>query len=456
MRILPTPLVSIGRLRSAATVLFLMLASLVVGYHTITLAVRRWANAGAHTASGRRDGSNSNVLVAMERLSSELSGARDELRRMGEQNAELSSRLGVVGFESEQAYRILDGLDLGILVLDARGHIRRANRRLLDLLGTKRSSVEGRVAGEAIQHPDLLRVVDQMQDGTAPGHTSVDIEFRETAPDHSFELSCRSLTDAAGDRIGVLLMVQDVTRLKLARQAQEDFLAQASHELLTPLTSIKGYAEMLVAGECDNEEERKEFFNTINAEADRLTDLVRNLLSVSKIEGGHFDMERVLVKTDWLVEQSMPAVQAAAREKGITIEKRLPDVFPTLMGDKDLLKVVLINILGNAVKYTPSGGTIRLAIYAQDRNVHLEVADTGCGIPRDELPRIFEKFYRGSGQKIRDQIGSGLGLTTALQVVKLHGGTIDVQSEPGKGSTFTVRIPTEDFSLEKRQDRPDR
>jgi signal transduction histidine kinase len=183
---------------------------------------------------------------------------------------------------------------------------------------------------------------------------------------------------------------------------------------------------------------------------------VRNLLSVSKIEGGHFDMERVLVKTDWLVEQSMPAVQAAAREKGITIEKRLPDVFPTLMGDKDLLKVVLINILGNAVKYTPSGGTIRLAIYAQDRNVHLEVADTGCGIPRDELPRIFEKFYRGSGQKIRDQIGSGLGLTTALQVVKLHGGTIDVQSEPGKGSTFTVRIPTEDFSLEKRQDRPDR
>jgi PAS domain S-box-containing protein len=449
MRIIPVPWVSSERVRTAATALFLMLAALVVGYYTIVLTVRKWAG-GRTLASGLNDSSNSNVLVAMERLSSELSAARDELRRTAEQNADLSSRLGVVGFESEQAYRILDGLDFGILILDARGHVRRANRRMLELLGVKRAAIEGQTAGAAIRHDGVLGMLDRVQDGAAPGAAVMETQFPEAAPDHDFEVACRPLTDAAGDRIGALLTTQDVTRLKLARKAQEDFLAQASHELLTPLTSIKGYTDLLAAGEYDNEEERKGFFNTINAEADRLTDLVRNLLSVSKIESGRLDMERELVKTDWLVDQCLPAVQAAAREKGITITKRLPDVFPTVMGDKDLLKVVIINILGNAVKYTPQGGTIRLSLFQQSHHVCIEIADSGCGIPSEDLPHIFEKFYRGRGQKVRDEVGSGLGLTTALQAAKLHGGTIDVQSEPGKGSTFTVQIPVEEFSLEKR------
>jgi signal transduction histidine kinase len=229
-----------------------------------------------------------------------------------------------------------------------------------------------------------------------------------------------------------------------------DFLAEASHELLTPLTSIKSYAELLSTGDCDTEEMRKELYNTINTETDRLTDLVRNLLNVSKLETGHLDMQRALVKTDWLVDQCLPAVQAAAADKDITIEKRLPDVFPTIMGDKELLKVVLVNILGNAVKYTPEGGTVRLALFQQDHDVFVEVSDTGCGIASEDLPRVFEKFYRGSGSSVRDQVGSGLGLATALQIAKLHGGTIDVQSEPGKGSCFTVKVPEEDYSLEKR------
>jgi two-component system phosphate regulon sensor histidine kinase PhoR len=431
---------------------FLLLAAVIVGYYSIVLAFRRGGGGDLTDAPHSGCSADDNVLAMSERMRAELRDAQEELRRLTERNADLSSRLGVSVFSSRQAYGVLDSLDFGIMILDAQGCITRLNRAMLELLGGDRSSYEGRACGEALRHAAILDVVDELQSGVATGSLTVEACFEETAPQHQFELSGRSLTDAGGDRIGSLLATQDVTQLKRARQAQEDFLAEAAHELLTPLTSIKGFAELLSTGDYDTEETRREFYNTINTETDRLTDLVRNLLSVSKLEAGNLDMERALVKTDWLVDQCLPALKAAAESKKLTFEQRLPDVFPTILGDKEMLKVVLINLLGNAVKYTPEGGTVRLALFQQDHNVFMEVTDTGCGIPPEELPRVFEKFYRGRGSSVRDQAGSGLGLATALQIAKLHGGTIEVQSEIGKGSCFTARIPEEDYSLEKRQD----
>ena len=449
MRLVPPPVFSAGRLSSVATVLFLMLAALIVGYYAILLATRRWAQGTSAPAFGAAAATDDGILAAMTRMTLEFTAAREELRQTTEQNADLSSRLGVLTFESEQAYRLLDALAFGILVLDTQGCIRRANRRMLELLGGERSEFQGRSFAEAVEHEALLDLVNRQQDG-AGDDASVEAQFTETAPERFFELCCRPLTDTTGDSIGTLITTQDVTGLKRARKAQEDFLAEASHELLTPLTSIKSYAELLSSGDVDNEELRREFYNTVNTETDRVSDLVRNLLSVSKLDAGHLDIERALVKTDWLVDQCLPAVEATARNKGITIEKRLPDVFPTVLGDKQLLKVVLVNILGNAIKYTPDNGTVRLSLFQQNHSVFVEIGDTGCGIPAEELPHVFEKFYRGRSADVRNQVGSGLGLATSLQVAKLHGGTIDIQSEPGKGSCFTVRLPVEDFTLEKQ------
>jgi two-component system phosphate regulon sensor histidine kinase PhoR len=444
----PPPFFSIDRLSSVAAVLFLMFAAAIVGYYAIVLSVRRWIGSEIPMATTGAKNPDDNIIDAMEKMSLAFASARDKLQQTADQNAALSSQLGVVSFESKQAYSILDGLAFGVLILDPQGRIRRVNRRMLELLDCTRPKLEGHNCGDVLLHEDLSRLVEKSHDSPTGEQSSMDTLFPDTAPGRHFELSQHRLSDATGDGIGILITTQDVTRLKRAQERQQDFLEQATHELLTPLTSIKGFSELLATGDYDDTAQQKEFFNTINEETDRLTNLVRNLLSNSQLEAEHLAIEHELVKTDWLVMQCLPAVEASAREKNITIEKRLPDVYPTLRGDRELLKVVLINVLGNAVKYTPRGGIVHLSLFQRDRHVFIEVADNGCGIAPDEIPHVFEKFYRGGSEDVRNEAGSGIGLATALQLVHLHGGDIDVTSSPETGSCFTIRIPAEDFTLE--------
>lgn len=204
---------------------------------------------------------------------------------------------------------------------------------------------------------------------------------------------------------------------------------------------------MLMDGEIEDLELQKEFYNTIHEQTNRLADMVKNLLNISKMEMGSLTLNKGLVKTDWFFGDCIESIEASASEKNITIEKNKPDIFPNLMADKDLLKTAIINILGNALKYTPPNGSITLEISEQDKMVVFDISDTGYGISAEELPHIFEKFYRSSDPQIADQDGSGLGLATTAEIVHLHGGEIDVQSEPGSGTHFTIKLPMEDFYL---------
>ncbi len=456
LRIPAPPLVSVARISFVATVAFLMVAAMVIGYYAILLAARRLdrapgrADAMVDALTATRRGGSESILATIQHLDRNLTEARTELHTTGERIAELSSSLGVAAFEKEQAYRVLDSLDFGILILDVQERIRHANRHMLGLLGAKREEVLGRSYADALQHKQIADLVENRTSGTDRDHSSRDAQFEKGAPGRFFRLTCRPVQDSTGDSIGTLITAEDITRARIAEKAQDDFVAQVAHELFTPLTSIKAYAEMLMMGDVIDPEMLKEYCNTINDETDRLTGLIKNLLSVAKMEAGTLTIERALVKTDWLLDQSLPAIDATAKAKRITIAKQLPDKFPTIMGDKDLLKVVLVNILGNAVKYTPEAGTIRISLLEQDHSVFFEVSDTGCGIPPKDLPHLFDKFYRGAAAAVRDQSGSGMGLATAMQIVKLHGGAINVISEIDKGSCFTVRIPAEEFTLEKR------
>jgi len=157
-----------------------------------------------------------------------------------------------------------------------------------------------------------------------------------------------------------------------------------------------------------------------------------------------------LVKTDWFVEDCISTIEGSAQDKNISIVKALPDIFPSMMADKELLKVALNNILGNAVKYTPEGGTITFGISEQDNMVVFDITDTGYGIDEEDVPHVFEKFYRSDDSQITTQSGSGLGLATAYEIAQLHDGVATVSSELGKGSQFTIRIPKEEYNLGKQ------
>jgi two-component system phosphate regulon sensor histidine kinase PhoR len=204
---------------------------------------------------------------------------------------------------------------------------------------------------------------------------------------------------------------------------------------------------MLMGGEIVDDETQKEFYNTISEETDRLARLIENLLNISKIEMGSLSLNTGLVKTRSLVKDCIAAIEAPAQKKHITIEKNLPDKFPSLVADKELLKVALINILGNAVKYTPENNTITFALTEQDNTIIFDVIDTGYGISGEDLPHVFDKFYRSAETNVAEQTGSGLGLSITLEIIHLHSGEVEVQSDLGKGTHFTISIPKEQYYL---------
>jgi two-component system phosphate regulon sensor histidine kinase PhoR len=223
-----------------------------------------------------------------------------------------------------------------------------------------------------------------------------------------------------------------------------------THELLTPLTTIKSYNEMLMDGEIHDEETQKEFLNTIMQETERLQNLIQNLLHISKIEMGTLSLHKSHVRGDALVKDCVTAVETAARKKHIAFESHLPEKSPNFFGDKELLKVAIINILGNAVKYTPEYGKVVFSFQEENGTAVFEVADTGHGISEEDLPHIFEKFYRSKHEDIVRQNGTGLGLNLTRQIVALHGGEIEASSELQKGTQFVIRIPMEEYYLGKQ------
>jgi two-component system phosphate regulon sensor histidine kinase PhoR len=181
-----------------------------------------------------------------------------------------------------------------------------------------------------------------------------------------------------------------------------------------------------------------------------LTSLVKNLLNISKIEMGSLTLHKGLVKSDWLFDDCLTTVEGTAQKKNITIERNVPDSFPALFADKELLKVAVINILGNAVKYTPENGHIQFMLTEQDDFIIFEVIDDGYGISKEDLPHIFDKFYRSTDPRVTEQTGSGLGLALTSEIVRLHGGEIEVSSKPDEGSYFKIRLPKEEYYLGKQ------
>jgi two-component system sensor histidine kinase VicK len=271
--------------------------------------------------------------------------------------------------------------------------------------------------------------------------------FPATCPNDVFQVRTSCLQDHEGSIMGNVISLNDITQEKSVEKAKHTFIAHVAHELRAPLTTIKSYNEMLMEGDVDDPETKKEFSNTINEEADRLANLIENLLNISKMELGGMTVEKGLVKTSWLYKDCLAAVSGPAKKKHITIRKKPPDKWPSLLGDKELLKVALINILGNAVKYTPENKSIGFAMEEHDDFVVFDVADQGYGVAKLDLPKIFEPFYRAEDANIQEQTGSGLGLAMTADIIRLHGGEIKVKSIQGKGTHFRIQLPKGNHQL---------
>ena len=244
---------------------------------------------------------------------------------------------------------------------------------------------------------------------------------------------------------GVIAVLHDITEQRRLDDARREFVANVSHELRTPLTNSRSYTETLLdaAGDIPLDTE-KQFLGVISSESERMARIVTDLLTLSRLDYGRMELRMTRFSLSALLHKVADAMKFTAEDSGHELTVDAPDSLPEITGDRERIEQVVVNILSNAVKYTPSGGHIRLAACEGGKNtVRITVQDDGIGIPAEDVPRLFERFYRVDKARSRAAGGTGLGLAIAKEIVEKHGGHIELASEYGKGTTVHITLPTD-------------
>ncbi len=376
-----------------------------------------------------------------------LRGFEDRESRLKSKLRDQEIRRRVAEAEHRQIRTAIDTLTDGVIVTDAFNEVIIANHAAAKYLGFDLDGAEHRGIEAVLTDKQLCRLIlDTRESANTKDirHVERRIQYGDT-PEQSrvYDISLVCAENHKNEVAGVVTIFHDVTREREIAQRETDFVSKASHELRTPLSSIRAYVEMLVDKEAEDEESRQEFYRIIQNETDRLGRLIDNMLNISRIEAGIVQIDRDMVDTSALIDRAFDTIEPQAREKDITLHKKIAPVDLTVEGDADMLFQVVLNLMSNAVKYTPDGGRITVSADSDNltRSVLVSVADTGLGIPPDALGKLFDKFYRVENYK-RVAKGTGLGLSLCKHIVEtVHGGQIGIESKLGMGSRFWYSVP---------------
>ena len=438
--------------RSQLAVLRLTLyAAGAVGVIFLGLAYQGLAGAVTSIATQLGRQSPEAVLQIENRAVGELSAAirsyvDDRERLVRQCHAELEDlqiRAQVAERQKRQTEAILCSLRDAVVVVDECDRLIMANPPAASVLGFDPADARGKPLGDLCgqTHPEFVEFLHQSAQSKVEG-TRREMVFPLGEQPHTFDTIVSCVQDGQ-TASGVVAVLHDITREKEVSQMKNDFVSHVSHELKTPLASITAYSEMLVDGEADDEETRKEFYGIIQTQAQRLNRLIEDILNISRIESGLIKVAKEPMSLAILIEQQMGMIQKYAQEKNITVTRQTPIIFDQVYADKDMISQVIVNLLSNAVKYTPPGGSVRVATEVDEAagRVRVMVTDTGVGIPEEELEHLFQKFYRVAANN-KHAKGTGLGLNLVKQIVeKAHNGRVFVTSKVGEGSTFGFELP---------------
>ena len=396
-----------------------------------------WAT-GRHVARLGQLERAANRLAAGEADTRAREQPADELGRLGRainaMAAERRARLAALGRERDERERILAHMSDGVALLDGEGHIEHMNRRLAELLDRPLPALTGTPLAEFARAPELDDLLAEVRSRGASREAEIRLWGQEARRVRA------TVTPLAGPPAGgVLVVLHDLSESEALDRVRQDFVANAAHELRTPLTSLRGYADTLLDGGLDDRQHREGFVRVIRDQAVRLEALVADLLSLAELErpGAVLKLEPFDLRE--AATRVAGALRPRALEAGLALEIE-PGTAQPVTADRARIEQVLANLLDNALKYTDRGG-VTLRLGTESAGSWCEVEDTGVGIPAEELPRIFERFYRVEKARSRERGGTGLGLSIVKHIATLHGGEITVRSEPGVGTRFRFVIP---------------
>jgi two-component system phosphate regulon sensor histidine kinase PhoR len=362
----------------------------------------------------------------------------DELGRIGQainsMAAELQRRLQALERERDERERILAHMSDGVALLDADDRVVHANRSLARIIGSPLPATAGTPFQEYARSPELFELLAAAR--RAPQPVELDLRLWTPLPRRVRATATRLRGEEEGS---VTLVLHDLTEIDRLDQVRRDFVANVSHELKTPLTSLRGYAETLLEGGLEDAEHRESFVRIIRDQSARLQTLVDDLLSLADLERPDLRLQREAFDLREAVGRQIAALRARATGAGLTVELEPGPPVP-VTADRMRVDQVIANLIDNAIKYTERGG-VRVRAGREGSTVWCEVTDSGPGIPVEDLPRIFERFYRVDKARSREKGGTGLGLSIVKHILALHGGRVVVDSVVGGGSTFRFELP---------------
>ena len=385
-----------------------------------------------------RELTNASKRIASGELGQEITiGARDEAgelaRAFNQMSLKLKEMVETISEDRSRLASILDNMADGVIMTDREGNIVLTNKATEKIFQIRSEGAVGRPLIEAVRDHD----VDEVLKSCLENSQEQVAQFESSSSERFLRVIAVPITD--GRMSGALLLFQDLTELRDLQTMRRELVGNISHEFRTPLAGIKAMVETLRDGAVDDKETAKDFLVRIEGEVDRLTHMVAELTELSRIETGKAHLKLEPLNLNLLIDEVVTQLRPQAERQHLSISKEPAPDLPSVYADKERIRQVIVNIIHNAIKFTHPGGRITVTTRRLDESVAVDITDTGIGIAKDDLPRIFERFYKAD--RARSRGGTGMGLAIAKHIVEAHGGNIWAESEEGKGSTFTFSLP---------------
>ncbi len=431
-----------------ALVAGMMGVALLVFYRSVRQASRAMADQLDNmTRSGQiglvMDNSGELSVIAKS-INQFLTGVKSQTDRLRAESREMQIYSRIADAEKQHTEAIIFSISEAVIVTNRFDELVLANEAAEKLLGFRLAGSLRKNIDQVISDGTLVRLIRETRSGGQnAGRKIVEHSIEHKGLERTFSITLSCVLAPSQDVSGVVVVLHDVTREKEIGRMKTDFVSNVSHELKTPLASIKAYIEMLIDGEADDERTRNEFYETISIETDRLHRLIENILNISRIESGMVKVIREPVSLTAIAKQVLDVAAPQAKLNNINLIERLAPVCDQIEADRDMIFQAVLNLVSNAIKYTPAGGSVTVSVVTDERRnmAVCDVSDTGVGIPADNIGHVFDKFYRVEANK-KIAKGTGLGLTLTKHIIEtVHDGKLSVRSTEGKGSTFGFELP---------------